>query len=107
MGLDIKYFDINGKPLRIYGVGNSTDIIMYFDQCIRQKRDIAAFHFNDVFCEFEDLFYKDKSYKTAMASFKKWMRYSADKHGLTIVKGKADHIDRHDFGVRVIWTMVY
>lgn len=100
-------FDINGKPLREYKTNNKAEKALFFNQVVEQKRHIAAFHFNDVFCEFSDLFYKGKPYKTVMASFKKWMQYIADKHGLSIIKSRTDYIDRHDYGMRVVWSIIY
>jgi len=99
-------FDINGIPKKEF-IGDSTDKIIFFKKQIKEKRNISAFHLNDVFCEFSDLFYKNKPYKTVMANFKKWMKYSADMNNLQIIKGRADYIDRIDFGVRTIWTILY
>ena len=69
MSIDIEYFDKEGKQLHYFSRVTSTDIIIFFDQCVRQKRDISAFHFNNVYNEFSDLFYRGKSYKTTMSSF--------------------------------------
>lgn len=79
----------------------------FFSDAIKAKRHIAAFHFNDVFLEFSDKFYYEKGNKVTIANFKKWMRRAADHYGHRIAKGKADQIDRHDFGIRNVWTIIY
>lgn len=86
-------------------VSGSTAKMQFFDEAIKAKRHIAAFHFNDVFLEFADKFYLGKSHKTTIANFKKWMQRAANHHGLKIVVAKVDQVDRVDFGVRNIWSI--
>lgn len=91
--------------LPIFRVGGSTAKMQFFDEAIKAKRHIAAFHFNDVFLEFADKFYLGKSHKVTIANFKKWMQRAADHHGLKIVVANVDKVDRFDFGVRNIWSI--
>lgn len=79
--------------------------MQFFDEAIRLKRHIAAFHFNDVFLEFADKFYFGKPHKVTIDNFKKWMKRAAVKHDLKIEIAKVDHVDRVDFGIRNIWSI--
>lgn len=79
--------------------------MQFFDEAIKAKRHIAAFHFNDVFLEFADKFYLRKTHKVTINNFKKWMKRAAIKHNLKIVIAKVDHVDRVDFGIRNIWSI--
>lgn len=87
-------------------VSGSTAKMQFFSDAIKAKRHIAAFHFNDVFLEFADRFYLGKSHKITIANFKKWMQRAANYHGLKIVVVKVDQVDRVDFGVRNIWSIL-
>ena len=79
--------------------------MQFFDEAIKDKRHIAAFHFNDVFLEFADKFYPGKTHKVTINNFKRWMKRAAIKHNLKIVIAKVDHVDRVDFGIRNIWSI--
>ena len=92
----------------ISGISGSTLTKMEFIcAAIDQRRDIAAFHFNDVFCEFCDIFYKGESFKKPLVNFKKWMQRAADFKRVKVTKARVDHIDRYTFGVRNIWAITY
>lgn len=91
----------------ITDVSCSTDKLIFLYQAIKNRRHIAAFHWNDVFCEYCDLFYKNKPHNTALQNFKKWMKVAAENKGHKVVVGIADQIDRVDFGMRRIWSIEY
>lgn len=90
----------------------SVDKVAFLDMAIREKKDIAAFHFNDVWCDFADLFHKKSTGKynkhsTIMADFKKHIQHAASKHGLSVAKLPVTPRDRITYGVRNIWSIKY
>jgi len=82
----------------------------FFDKKIKDGDEICCFHFNDTWCDFADTFHKKPNGKhnkssTIDADFIKYMKDAAIRHGLEVYRGKADRIDRADFGRRIIWSI--
>jgi len=99
-------FDYDGKPLHKV-INSSSNKTKFFDKAISRKREISAFHLNDVFCEFSDLFYKGLPYKNAMANFKIYMNHSAKKHSLKIYKMPVGQMDRSEYSIRSHWSFIF
>lgn len=86
---------------------NSTDKIIFFYNAIKNKREISAHIFNDVYCEFEEKFYKDKPYKNTITNFKKYMKIAADNMGHEIVVIKVNKHETVVQGIRNVWSVLY
>ena len=86
------------------------DKIKFFEEKIIQKKEIAGFHFNDVWCEYADKFHTKPNgkHKTIMADFKNYLKFVCQHNDkVELVINKVDYIDRTDFGVLNIWSEVY
>lgn len=82
--------------------------LIFFYDAFKNRLDIAGNIWNPVFMGFWDKFYKDeRSNKVVLANFKKYMKIAAENRGHSIVVGRVDQMDRHDFGVRNLWVVVY
>lgn len=79
--------------------------INFIETAILQKKEIAAFHLNDVFCEYADMFYKNKSYKITLLDFKKTLKIICKNKNYKIIISKVDPVDSVVFNVRNIWTL--
>jgi hypothetical protein len=99
----------SNPPLSKGAVSGSTsaDKLIFFYEAFKTKRDISAHIFNDVFCEFEEKFYKGRYYKTAMANFKKHMKIAAENKNHEIVKSKVNKYETVVQGVRNVWSVLY
>jgi len=94
------------KDLFIYGLSSSTDKLMFIYEAINNRKDISAHIFNEVFCEFEDTFYKGKSYKNAIANFKKYIKIAAENKGHKVVALAARN-NGIVHGIKNLWSVVY
>jgi inhibitor of KinA sporulation pathway (predicted exonuclease) len=85
---------------------DSTSKLIFFYDAISQKKVIEAQTFNDVFSDFEEKFYKNKPYKSAMANFKKYMKLAAENkgHKIAVIPASAD---TSIHGIRNIWRLIY
>ena len=63
--------------------------------------------FNDVFCEFEEIFYKGKSYKNAMNNFKKYMKIAAENKSHEIIIAKVNKYETVVHGLKNVWSVLY
>ena len=86
------------------------DKIIFFDKAVKSHKEICCFHFNDVWCDFADMFHRKDNGKfnkhtTISVDFTKYMQHAAYKHGVNIEKSPVDRFDRNEFGVRVIWRL--
>jgi hypothetical protein len=99
--------DLNEKPLcTTPRVSCSTDKLIFIYQAIKARREISAHIFNDVFCEFEETFYKEKSYKNAMSNFKKYMKLAAENkgHNIVVLPARNNGIIH---GIKNLWSIEY
>lgn len=88
--------------------GNTpADKLIFFYESFKTKRAVSAHIFNDVFCEFEEKFYNGKSYKTAMANFKRYMKIAAENRGHEIVKIQVNKYETVVQGIRNVWSVLY
>lgn len=92
--------------LRLSFVGDTTDKLMFFYRAFKNKRDVTAQIFNDVFCEFEELFYPNGNYTATMANFKKYMEKAAKNRGYKVAKMPVRG-NEVVHGMRTLWTVVY
>jgi len=88
------------------GKDTKLDKTLFLLQAVKSGRTISSCHWNDVFCEFSDKYYLNKPYKTALANFKVIMELVSDGNRIELAKCKTDPIDRHDYGVSVIWSLI-
>lgn len=90
----------------LQNVSSSTDKLIFLYKAIKNRKEIAAHIFNDVFCEFEDTFYKGKPYKNAMANFKKYMKLAAENkgHKIVVLSAKNNGIVH---GIKNLWSIEY
>ena len=84
----------------------SADKLIFIYEAIKNRKEIAAHIFNDVFCEFEDAFYKGKPYKNAMANFKKYMKLASENkgHRVVVLPAKNNGIVH---GIKNLWSIEY
>jgi hypothetical protein len=52
----------------------STDKLIFFYKKINERKEISAHIFNDVFSEFEEIFYKNGKYKSTMDNSNEFRR---------------------------------
>jgi hypothetical protein len=83
------------------------DKLIFFYTAFRQRREISAHIFNDVYCEFEEKFYQGKPFKTAMANFKKYMKLSAENRGHTVNVLPVSKYETVVHGLRNLWSVEY
>lgn len=97
------------QPLLIASVNGCTsaDKLIFFYNAFKTKREISAHILNDVFCEFEEIFYLDKSYKNAIANFKKYMKIAAENKGYQIVVTNVNKYETIIQGIRSVWSVLY
>jgi len=82
--------------------------MLFFDKVISEKREISAYRYNDVFCEFANQFYPlNMNVDKVLANFKKWLRRASEKHSLNISRVRLNSFDRLEFGVSVMWVLDY
>lgn len=81
--------------------------VEFLKLAIEKKKEIAAFHFNETYMKYADKFHRGKSRKTTMADFKKNLKKAALICGVKIWPAKCDYIDKVDFGIKTIWTIIY
>ena len=86
---------------------NQTDKLIFIYEAMKERKEISAHIFNTVFCEFEELFYKNKPYKNAMANFKKYMRLAAENKGHEVAVLPVNYRENLLHGIRNIWTIKY
>lgn len=101
-----KISDSTNPLLGLGGVSCSTDKLLFLYQAIKHRKEIAAHIFNDVFCEFEDTFYKGKPYKNAMANFKKYMKLATENKGHRVVVLPARN-NGIVHGIKNLWSIEY
>ena len=96
-------------PLLIASVSGCTsaDKLIFFYNALKNKREISAHIFNDVFCEFEEIFYKGKPYKNAMNNFKKYMKIAAENKGHEIIIAKVNKYETVVHGLKNVWSVLY
>ena len=92
--------------MKTLSFSNSSDKLMFIYQAIKSRREISAHIFNDVFCEFEDTFYKGKPYKNAMSNFKKYMKLAAENkgHNIVVLPARNNGIIH---GIKNLWSINY
>ena len=96
-------------PLLIASVSGCTsaDKLIFFYTTFKNKREISAHIFNDVFCEFEETFYKGKPYKNAMSNFKKYMKIAAENKGHAIIVSNVNKYETVVHGLKSVWSVLY
>jgi hypothetical protein len=85
----------------------SSEKIIFFYDAFNGNREISAHILNDVFSEFEETFYKGKSYKNAMSNFKKYMKIAAENRGHKITINKVNKHETVVHGLKNVWSVLY
>ena len=104
-----KVQESTNPPLLIASVSGSAsaDKLIFFYIKMRDKKEISAHIFNDVFSEFEERFYNGKSYKNAMSNFKKYMKIAAENRGHEIIVSKVNKYETVVHGLKNVWSVQY
>jgi uncharacterized protein YoaH (UPF0181 family) len=94
------------KDLFTSGFSYNTDKLIFIYEAMNNRKEISTHIFNEVFCEFEDTFYKGKKYKNAIANFKKYIKIAAENKGHKIVVLEASN-NGIVHGVKNLWSVEY